>query len=139
MELVIKNELREIQTLGRFVESFANQHGLPPQPSLQINLALEELVTNIISYGYSDHDEHEIHIKLELERDRLLAVIEDDARPFNPLEFAPPDLDVPLEQRPVGGLGIHLVKNMFDTLEYRREQDKNRLIMHKNNVMLDTA
>ncbi len=139
MELVIKNDLHELQALGRFVEAFAEKHHLPPQTALQINLALEELVTNVISYGYKDQAEHEIRLSLRLEGDQLYAEMVDDGYPFNPLEAVAPDLDIPLEERPIGGLGIHLVKNMFDTLEYRQEDDKNRLIMHKNNVNLGTA
>ncbi len=134
MELVIQNDLREIETLTRFVEQFAEQHKLPPKLSFQINLALEELVTNIISYGYSDAGPHKIRLVLHMADGRLTAEVEDDGCAFNPLEAPPPDLDVPLEDRPVGGLGIHLVKNMFDSMDYRRENDKNWLILTKNHV-----
>jgi anti-sigma regulatory factor (Ser/Thr protein kinase) len=134
MELVIKNSLHQLERLAGFVESFAEEHRLPSKLSFQINLALEELVTNIISYGYRDTGPHEIRITLTIQNDKLRAEVEDDARPFNPAEAKPPDLDLPLEERPIGGLGIHLAKSMFDTMEYRRDKGKNCLILTKNRV-----
>lgn len=134
MELVIHNDLQEINKLTRFVDQFVEAHGLPNPLSFQINLALEELITNIISYGYSDAGQREIRIALRLKNGRLITEVEDDARAFNPLKMPPPDLDAPLEERKVGGLGIHLVKNMFDTMDYRREDDKNKLVLMKDDV-----
>lgn len=139
MELTIKNDLNEIETLGQFIAAFAERHHIPQKLALQVNLALEELVTNTISYGYEDQGEHEIYLNLEFENDQLRAEMVDDGRPFNPVEAIPPDLDVPLENRPIGGLGIHLVKNMFDSLEYRREENRNYLILCKNRVTVGTA
>jgi len=139
MQLVIKNDLSEIETLSRFIDDFATQHQLPTKLAFQINLALEELVTNVISYGYEDPNEHEIRLTLILENGTLRAEMEDDGRAFNPVEAKPPDLDIPLEKRPVGGLGIHLVKNMFDSLDYRRENNRNYLILNKNRVTVGTT
>lgn len=139
MELVIKNDLSEIEALSRFVKAFAQEHHLAPKLTFEINLALEELVTNVISYGYEDQDEHEIRLTLHIENGRLRAEIEDDGRPFNPVEAEPPDLDIPLEKRPVGGLGIHLVKNMFDALQYQRENGRNHLILNKEHVTVGTG
>lgn len=139
MELVIKNDLQEIETLGRFVKAFAAEHELSPKLTFQINLALEELVTNVISYGYEDDDEHQIQLTLEMENDSLRTEMKDDARPFNPADAKPPDLKLSLEKRPIGGLGIHLVKNMFDSLEYSRDNGKNCLILVKKRASVGTT
>lgn len=131
MDLVLKNDLSEIARLEEFVEEFAAAHRLPQGMVFQVNLALEELVTNVISYAYRDGGNHQITVRLNLDGGQLRADVVDDGIPFNPVDAPPPDLTIPLEQRPIGGLGIHLVRNLFDTLEYKREDDRNHLTMLK--------
>jgi len=98
---------------------------------LALDLSLHEHLTNIINYGYDDSRPREIQIRLRL-RDRLLHLeVEDDARPFNPLERAPVDTTVPLDQKPIGGLGIHIMRRSMDALEYRRDGARNILTMRK--------
>ena len=86
---------------------------------------------NVISYGYDDSDEHEIMIRLSCKGEEVTAEVEDDGRPFNPLEVAEPDTSKALEERPVGGLGIHLARKLMDDVEYKRQQEKNLLAMKK--------
>ena len=91
----------------------------------RVTLVIEELVVNIINHGHDD-GVHDIEIAMTSEPDALTVEIIDDGRPFDPLSDAPePDLDSLLEDRPVGGLGIHLVRTMMDEVHYRREQDRN--------------
>lgn len=96
-----------------------------------MNLALEELVTNTISYGCSDGREHAITISLHLEGADLHMRVEDDAMAFNPLEREAPDLNAPLEERPIGGLGVHLVRKLMDDVRYERTGTHNVLSMRK--------
>ncbi|MBM4122674.1 MAG: DUF3365 domain-containing protein [Nitrospira sp.] len=131
LRLVLRNRLSELSRLGEAIEQFAERHGLPQQVVYAVNLALEELVTNIISYGYADAAEHHIVLWLSFRNGQLRAEIEDDGRPFNPLEAPKPDLSQPLDERPIGGLGIHLLTTMMDGVEYRRQEGKNRLILTK--------
>ena len=131
MSILFKNELAEIGRLGQVVEEFAELHHLPPNLVFQFNVALEEILTNVISYGYEDSGEHEIMIRLSCTEEEMTAEVEDDGRPFNPLEAAEPDTSKPLEDRPVGGLGIHFVRKFMDKVEYRRQQGKNLLMMKK--------
>jgi sigma-B regulation protein RsbU (phosphoserine phosphatase) len=131
MSILFKNKLSEIERLGQVVEEFAALHHLPPNLIFEINVALEEVLTNVISYGYEDSDEHDIMMRLSCEEGEVMAEIEDDGRPFNPLEAAEPDTNKPLEERPVGGLGIHLVRKLMDDVEYKRQQGKNLLMMKK--------
>jgi sigma-B regulation protein RsbU (phosphoserine phosphatase) len=131
LRLVLRNRLSELSRLGEAIEQFAGRHGLPQQAVYAVNLALDELVTNIISYGYADAAEHQIVLWLSFRNGQLRAEIEDDGKPFNPLEAPKPDLSKPLDERPIGGLGIHLLTTMMDGVEYRRQEGKNRLILTK--------
>ena len=97
----------------------------------RINLVLDELVTNIIDYGFDDTGRHEIRVTMAVEGGTLTIEVEDDARAFDPLAAAPPDLTLALEDRPVGGLGIHIVRTVMDTVEYQRRDGHNILTMRK--------
>lgn len=115
------------------VEAFGEEHGLPMKVVFHLTLVLDELITNIISYGYADFDEHPIDVGIDLDDETITIRIEDDSEPFNILEAPDPELETPLEERdrPIGGMGIHLVKNMVDDIEYTREDDKNVLLLKK--------
>ena len=96
-------------------------------------LALEELVTNCIKYGYDDSAQHAIQVSVQLSEGGMILVVEDDGHPFNPLEQVGPDMTLPLEKRPIGGLGIHMLRKMSDRMEYAREGGRNRVTLHKAN------
>jgi anti-sigma regulatory factor (Ser/Thr protein kinase) len=98
----------------------------------EANLALDELFTNIISYGFDDKNEHTIRITISLQNDELVFNIEDDGMPFNPTEAETPDLECTIEECRIGGLGIHLAKNLMDEVCYQRCKDKNILTLKKN-------
>ena len=129
--VVLVNQRVEIQRLTELLDRFVEQHGLLADETMAIQLVLDELVMNIIEYGYDDRDRHEILVTLTVDAGILTIRIEDDGRAFNPLEAAPPNLDVPLEERQIGGLGIFLVKSNVDTIEYHREGNRNLLFMTK--------
>ena len=100
----------------------------------RVHLVLEELVLNIIDYGFDDgKDDHELVVVLMSEDDNLTIEITDDGIPFDPLHDAKvPDTDAPLEDRPIGGLGVHLVRTMMDEVSYRWEDGKNHLTLVAN-------
>lgn len=132
MEFRLKNELEEIQSLAEAIELFGEENGIPAKALFQINLALDELLTNTISYGYPEGGEHEILVSLVLKGERELRLeIRDDGKAFNPLEMGEPDTSQDIDERPIGGLGIHLVRQMMDEIEYRREAKQNILVMKK--------
>ncbi len=132
MEFRLKNNLGEIQLLAEAIEVFGEDNGISVKALFKVNLALDELLTNTISYGYPEGGEHEILISIMLEGEsQLLIEIRDDGLAFNPLESAPPDLSLKIEDRPIGGLGIHLVRQMIDEIDYRREDEQNILLMRK--------
>jgi sigma-B regulation protein RsbU (phosphoserine phosphatase) len=125
LELMIPNRLSENSRVKKHFDTFAEDYGIPEKVRLKINVVFDELLTNIISYAYQDNKEHDIGIKVELSADRLKVSMVDDGIPFNPLGVETPDTELPLEERKIGGLGIHLVRNMMDKVSYRRRIDKN--------------
>ncbi|MBC17333.1 protein of unknown function [Pseudodesulfovibrio profundus] len=114
--------------------TFGEQHGLPDKVIFHLSLVIDELVTNIISYGYADFNIHPIDVSLSLEGTVVTIRIEDDGKPFNILTAPPPELDIPLDERvrPVGGMGVHLVKSMVHLVQYERKDDKNILTLIKD-------
>ncbi len=130
-EMTVVNRLQELKRIGDRVEQFGRERGLSDGDTSHVHLVLDELVSNIIKYGHDDRREHEIHLRVSLERDLLTISIVDDGKAFNPLEAPAPDLDRPIEERPIGGLGLFLVKSIMDTLEYHRERDRNIVTLRK--------
>ena len=132
LQFTLKNRIAEIAALGERLGEFAAVHQLTPNVLHDLNLALEEAVTNIISHGYSDHREHEILVCIRVESGAVIAELKDDARPFNPLTVPEADATKPLDERTAGGLGIHLMRKLMDGIEYQRLEDGNLLILKKN-------
>jgi serine/threonine-protein kinase RsbW len=129
--LELKNQLSELARLSQALAEFQQCHQLPDKVAFDMHLALEEIVTNIISYGFDDNREHHIRISLCLERREMTAEVEDDGKPYNPLEAPSPETEQPLTERAVGGLGIHLVRHLMDDIVYRRRGGRNVLVMKK--------
>ena len=103
----------------------------PARPA-PFDLALDEVLANVITHGFEDSAEHEIIVRLDLESDSVRVAVEDEGVAFNPLNSPEPDLTLPLELRPIGGLGIHLVRNIMDELDYQRREGRNCLFMKKH-------
>jgi serine/threonine-protein kinase RsbW len=128
---VFLNKRPEIERLGAAAERFGAEHGLSDDDIMAINLVLDEVITNIIDYGYEDDADHEIKVTMAVEDGVLTIEVEDDARHFDPLQAPAPDLDLPLEERPVGGLGIHIMRTLMEAVEYQRRDGRNVLTMRK--------
>jgi anti-sigma regulatory factor (Ser/Thr protein kinase) len=131
VEITLRNDLSELGRVSQRLEAFATAQRLGPQVLRDLDLALEEVLANIIAYGYSDEREHRITVSLEVRSGEIRVEVEDDGRPFNPLDAPEPDTTQHPDERPVGGLGIHLVRQLMDGLEYRRQGDRNHLTMRK--------
>ena len=130
--LLIANELDELQKINAAIEELAEEENWSPDVTFQIGLAVEELGVNIVNYGHDDDKAHEIAIVISSDDEAITFEIEDDGHAFNPLSDAPaPDLDAEVEDRTVGGLGIHLVRTMMDEVHYQRQQNKNCLTLVK--------
>lgn len=128
--LILKNDLSELSRIAEEIESHGESRGWPPKWILNLNLSLDELITNIVSYGYQDADEHEIHITLTERNGSLVVVVEDDGMAFDPFAATPePDLEAGLEERPIGGLGVYFVKTLMDEVAYERAESSNRITL----------
>jgi len=127
----LKSRLSELNTLCRHLEDCGSVMELPQKCLFEINLGLDELFTNIISYGFEDKSEHQIRFSLAKDEETLVVQVEDDGKPFNPLEAAGPAVSDDLDSINIGGLGIHLVKKMMDDIHYQRVKGRNRLILKK--------
>jgi len=127
----LKSKLSELKTLCRHLEDCGNIMHLPQKCLFEINLGLDELFTNIVSYGFEDESEHQIKFTLAKAEETLVVKVEDDGTPFNPLDAAGPEYSRDLESINIGGLGIHLVKKMMDDIDYQRVEGRNKLILKK--------
>jgi serine/threonine-protein kinase RsbW len=128
---VLKSDLHELKNLCHHCEHFGQSIGLSKKFIFETNLALDELFTNIVSYSFTDQKEHYITISITRQEDMLTLRIEDDGLPFNPLNAIPPDLTCDLEDVQIGGLGIHIINRLMDSVSYRRSDNKNILILKK--------
>ncbi len=126
------NRLEEIRTVQNALEEFTEQNELPTDVAYHLQFALEEIVTNVISYAYKDDEEHEIKVIFTKDENSISIEVIDDGYPFDPLEEAPGmDSESSLEDRPIGGAGVALTKQMMTELKYKREGDCNHLLMIK--------
>jgi anti-sigma regulatory factor (Ser/Thr protein kinase) len=115
----LRSEIEELSRLAGVVAEFARTGGLPADAAQALHLALEEVVTNVIRHAYRERA-GAVRVRLAARSGEVVAEIEDDGPAFDPLARPAPDLDLPLEERPIGGLGIHLVRNLMDAVAYRR-------------------
>ena len=131
ISLVLRNSLSELDEVRRNLEEFGKSLGLSKKSTFQINLAMEEVFSNIISYAYTDDGEHWIKVTISHEKEALILRVEDDGIPFNPCEVETPDRKCSLEERQIGGLGCYLMKCCMDDIVYERRGNKNVLTMKK--------
>jgi anti-sigma regulatory factor (Ser/Thr protein kinase) len=130
--LRVKSAFDEIPAANKAVSRWLADRKAAPAVDYLANLAIEELVTNCVKYGYDDSAEHVIEIELRLSAGELILTVTDDGHAFNPLELPERDTDIPAEDLPVGGLGIHLLRKMSDRMDYARTDGKNRLTLRKS-------
>jgi anti-sigma regulatory factor (Ser/Thr protein kinase) len=131
LTMMLVNQASEIERACTAAEDFASGNGLSSEVGYALALTLDEVVANVIRHGFEDPDEHIIRVRLWLDDDLLSVQVADDGKAFNPLLAPEPDLDLPIDQRPVGGLGIHIMRTMMDDLEYKRVNGQNLLTLRK--------
>lgn len=132
LTLNMEARLDEIERIHAAVEILAQAEGWPEDLLFQIKLVVEEMGTNIVKYGDDGQGQTEVSITLTSESDALIMEIVDSGKPFDPFtEAPPPDLDSPVPDRPIGGLGVYLVQQLMDEARYAREDGKNKLTFIK--------
>jgi anti-sigma regulatory factor (Ser/Thr protein kinase) len=127
LTLLIQNQVSQLVELTKKADGFLQSHQLPLEIIYKVNLILEEALTNIIKYAYKDTLKHDIRIEMTLNERELIIEFQDDGEEFDPISAPPPKPRDSISESPVGGLGIHLVKQMADRIEYQRHQGKNIL------------
>jgi anti-sigma regulatory factor (Ser/Thr protein kinase) len=124
----LRSEASELIRLEAFAEAFARDRGLADEERGRLLVILEELFTNVVAHGYGgEFEAGSVAVALDWRRGRLTINFVDDGPPFDPLAHSAPDLDAPAEQRPIGGLGIAIVRALFDRARYCRHGHRNHL------------
>jgi len=128
--LSLRNDDAELYRLLEFAGEFARRAGLPDEERSRLLIILDELFTNVVKYGYAGKPEQgHIEVDLSLKDGRLVIEFVDDGIPFDPLTAPPPELDAPLEERQLGGVGLAIVRALVEEAGYRRDGDRNRLTL----------
>lgn len=129
-KLDVKADLENLSLIADFISKHALELGLDDKGIFQLQLAADEVASNIILHGYT-HETGPIHLTIWNENDKIILMIEDRGEPFNPLNARNPDLNTPLEERSPGGLGIHFMKTLTDSVHYEFKDGKNILTVSK--------
>lgn len=128
----LNNDIADIPQLSTFIDSFAEEAGLDFSLTMSLNLAMEEAVVNVMEYAYPEGTQGKVDISASVEGDDVVFVISDSGTAFDPTAKADVDVDQEVEDRPIGGLGIHLVRKIMDSVKYERKEGKNILTLQKN-------
>lgn len=124
------NRLEELQRLDTALSEFTKLENLAPDIVMQLQVAIEEIFTNIVSYGYEDSDKHEVEIRIKRSNESVSIDMFDDAIPFNPLARKEDvDMDQPIEEIQIGGHGINIVRAFMNELDYEYIDGRNHLSM----------
>lgn len=129
--LVIRNDVAELESVRTTMERIAAEHGVPERTLIQLQVALDEMVSNIIKYAWLDAGAHEIEIRITVRSDGVEVEIIDDGRMFDPMTASAPEKPLPGQRPRPGGVGIHITKQLVDGTAYARTGDRNRTTLRK--------
>jgi anti-sigma regulatory factor (Ser/Thr protein kinase) len=121
----VDNDFAALSPVSSQVREFLSGCNAPPAAEFLSDLVIEELLTNTIKYGFDDKDSHHINVSVKFHDGHLCIEVRDNGHAFDPLAQEAPDLTLPAEERPIGGLGLHLVRQMTDAVHYERRGDEN--------------
>lgn len=130
-QLIISNDIAELGRVVAFLDVIEEEWVLPSSLIMPLNLVLEEALTNVIFYAYEKESKNEIVIDFEKRGNELEIKITDSGKPFDPTLKSDPDITLPIDERPIGGLGILLIKKIMDKVTYQRKESFNILLMTK--------
>jgi len=132
--VTLRNDPADAKRLTAFATAFADRHGLPSDERSRLLVVLDELFANVVSYGYDGETVGTIVVALSLSSGRIEIDFSDDGEPFDPLSRTTPDLQAGTDDRPIGGLGILIVRSLCDEARYQREGARNRLFLARRLV-----
>lgn len=130
-KLILQNEVAEISKLAIFIEELGEEFGLSPELVFNLNLVLEEAVSNVILYAYPKEEHQTISLIARKKDNQLIFVLTDSGKEFDPTQAPDADITLSAEDRPIGGLGIFLIRQIMNTVEYQRIEGKNVLTLGK--------
>ena len=132
--MVVKNNINALNYIFSELELLSSRFGFSGETCSDLCLCMDEVFSNIVKYAYDDGEEHEIEILFDFDElnSKFTITINDDGKPFNPLDTEPPGLAPDLLEREIGGLGIFIVLNIMSSVEYNRIKRMNRLRMVKD-------
>lgn len=132
LQLRVRNRIEELPGVSEAVEALAEEQGWAPDLTYAIVLGLEEVATNVVRHGGGEEGSSEIEIEVASSDDEIRVEVRDSGKAFDPFHEAPePDLDAGVEERKIGGLGVHFVKMLMDETSYSREAGRNHVTMIK--------
>lgn len=131
-EIKITNNLNNLSMIADFTEALCSELSLSSETTMNINLALEEAIVNIIMYAYPPEEQHEIILKVTSTEKQLIFVLKDKGSSFDPTQIEDVDLASSIEERSIGGLGIYLIRSIMNDVSYQRIDNENRLTMKKD-------
>ena len=129
--LRLSNDVQEVPLLSTFVDEVCESHGVDMMTTMQMNLALEEAVVNVMTYGYPEGTKGYVDISVQSDSCGLTFVISDSGKPFDPTTRGEVDTTLSAEERSIGGLGIHLVRQLMDDIKYEYKDGHNVLTLKK--------
>ncbi|MCC6197028.1 MAG: ATP-binding protein [Burkholderiales bacterium] len=131
MTATITGPGEEVARVPGLLDALVREHNVDANAVADMQVALDEVLSNILGNGFADGIAHRVDITLAVDSDRLTAEVLDDCGPFDPLAVPPPELGAPLLDRRVGGLGVHFVRNLMSDVRYTRVGARNRLVLTK--------
>ena len=129
--LVLPNDIETIPQLNEFIDSVAEEMGLEMSLTMSLNLAIEEAVVNVMEYAYPEGQQGDVEIEVTADQQWMTFVITDTGIAFDPTKKEDADTTLSAEERPIGGLGIFMVRQLMDVIDYKREDNKNVLTLQK--------
>ncbi len=129
--ITLSNDIEEVPQLAEFVDMVCEEAGLDMPVAMQMNLAMEEAVVNVMTYAYPTGTKGDVCIEAQTDEDCLTFTITDQGTPFDPTGSKEVDTTLSAEERPIGGLGIHLVRTLMDAIRYERRDGHNVLTLTK--------
>ena len=131
LTLALKNNIEEINRLHTFIEEVGEAFSLPMKVVMNLNLVLEEAVTNVIMYAYPQEQNECIYLTAKKQDDKLVFVLTDSGKAFDPTQTPDADITLSADERKIGGLGIFLIRKIMNEVKYERIDDKNVLTLEK--------
>ncbi len=130
--LTLPNDINTIPQLNEFLDTFCEEAGITMETTISLNLALEEVVVNVMEYAYPKPEAGSVNIDARTDENCVTFVLTDSGIPFDPTTMKDVDTTKPLEERQIGGLGIFLTRNIMDAMSYERSNERNILTLRKN-------